>query len=553
MKRILLLITAFIMLFFFPKLNFGQAPDLGSLTGFAIFTAVGAVNNSGSTIITGDIGTNVGAFNGFPPGTVFGAIHVADPASAQAAIDVEIAYSQLSGVDCGAVLESPIGNNQILTPNVYCLGAASVLNGDITLDAQGNPNAVFIFKVNGAFSTSTFSNVILINSASLCNVYWQIGGQFDLGDYSVFRGCVIVDGAINLLEGSSLFGRGLSRAGAISLNSNVCTVSLPPVASTISAGGPSVFCSGDDVVLTGNVDGVWSTGASTPTITVNTAGDYYVTNSNDCGSVTSNHIILEPVSVGGTVTGGTTVCAGSTSGVLTLVGYTGTVLQWQSSVNGTVWTAIANTTDFYTSEALTETTQFRAIVKSGVCPQDTSGSTTVTVIQLSTPSVGIAITNGTNPSCFSELVTFTATPINGGPNPTYEWFNNNVLVATTASYTFNSSDGDQVYVVMTTSDQCYTGATATSATTTMQVSGATPVSVNIQATRATGGQVKFTAYPVNGGSAPVYTWYKNNQVISGVTGPELISVSETGDEHYVVLTSSLPCTTPATSVAWCTY
>jgi hypothetical protein len=59
------------------------------------------------------------------------------------------------------------------------------INGTLTLDGQGNPNALFIFKINGAFSTGTFSNVVLINSASLCNVYWQVGGQFDLGNNSV--------------------------------------------------------------------------------------------------------------------------------------------------------------------------------------------------------------------------------------------------------------------------------------------------------------------------------------------------------------------------------
>jgi len=219
-KILLIALVTLVLIVYFPKINLGQAPDLGSTSSFGLFTAVGAFNNIGETNATGDIGTNAGAFTGFPPGTVDGQIHVADATSAQAATDVAIAYTNLSGITCDTTLITPLGNGQILTPGVYCLTIASTLNGDLTLDGQDNPDALFIIKINGALSASTFSNVILINSASWSNVYWQIGGQFDLGDGSVFNGTAIVDGAINLYEGSSVFGRALSRAGAISLFNN---------------------------------------------------------------------------------------------------------------------------------------------------------------------------------------------------------------------------------------------------------------------------------------------------------------------------------------------
>ena len=246
-SKLLLIITVFILLSF-PNANFGQAPNLGTASSFALFTAVGAFNNIGaSTYVTGDVGTNVGAFNAFPPGTAVGQIHVADPISAQAAIDVATAYSSLSAVICGIDHGVLLGGGEFLTPNVYCLGAASTLTGTLTLDGQGNPNSLFIFKINGALSTSTFSNVVLINSASLCNVYWQINGQFDLGNNSVFSGTIVSDGAINLLDGSSLLGRGLSTAGAISLQSNIVTV--PFVATPVFAfGATSIHCQGAGIV-----------------------------------------------------------------------------------------------------------------------------------------------------------------------------------------------------------------------------------------------------------------------------------------------------------------
>ncbi|HQW26514.1 MAG TPA: ice-binding family protein, partial [Saprospiraceae bacterium] len=116
MKPLLNIVSASAFLFFTPLTMTGQAPDLGTTSSFAMFTAVGAFSNDGATVVTGDIGTNVGAFTGFPPGTVIGSIHVADVVSAQAATDVGTAYSDLSTLTCGEVIGTTLGNGQILTP-----------------------------------------------------------------------------------------------------------------------------------------------------------------------------------------------------------------------------------------------------------------------------------------------------------------------------------------------------------------------------------------------------------------------------------------------------
>src|SRR6185436_3855119 len=152
MKTNLPVFLTVILLLSIPHLNFVQSPpSLGSASSFALFTATGAFSNQGaSTIVTGDVGTNVGAFSAFPPGILVGQKHVADPASAQAAADVDLAYGSLSPVTCGSVISSTMGNGQSLLPNVYCLGAASTVNGDLILDGQGDPNSIFIFKINGA-------------------------------------------------------------------------------------------------------------------------------------------------------------------------------------------------------------------------------------------------------------------------------------------------------------------------------------------------------------------------------------------------------------------
>ena len=231
MKINLLVLINFISLSLLPYAINGQILPLGTSTTFAVFTAVGEINSTGPTVVTGDIGTDVGAYNGFPPGIVQGGVYNADPISALAALDVQIAYASFATIPCDSVIGTTLGDGQILTPNVYCLGAASSFNGNLTLDAEGNSDAIFIFKINGAFSTSVLANLILVNSTSICNVYWQVNGQFTLGDLSNFYGTVINNGAINLLDGSIVEGRVLSVAGAVTLSNalieNVCSAALP--------------------------------------------------------------------------------------------------------------------------------------------------------------------------------------------------------------------------------------------------------------------------------------------------------------------------------------
>lgn len=223
MKNKNLLIVAF-SIFFYTNFSFGQI-NLGTASNFVLFTAAGAFDNIGSSNIIGDIGTNVGTVTGFPPGNLTGQIQEANSITAQAAIDVENAYNDLSGVTCDSVIGSTLGPNQVLTPNVYCITSAAVLNGDLTLDAGGNPNALFIIKINGLIDVTAFSNVILTNAASVNNVYWQIGGAVNVYDSAVFNGIILADGALSFYQGSVLNGNGLSRAGAISTISMTATLS----------------------------------------------------------------------------------------------------------------------------------------------------------------------------------------------------------------------------------------------------------------------------------------------------------------------------------------
>ena len=219
-------IISFLICLLVFKLSFCQSPNLGACRTFAIFSAVGAIDNTGTTSIYGDVGTNAGAFNGFPPGIIYGDTHIADSVSAQAAIDVDLIYTYFNALSCGSTLTTTLGNNQLLSPDTYCIGAASSLNDTLILDGESNNDALFIFKINGAFSIASHSVIILINHAQAKNIFWQVNGLFTLGDYSKFKGTVVTDGANSLLSNSEIEGRILSRAGAISLASNAVVMNF---------------------------------------------------------------------------------------------------------------------------------------------------------------------------------------------------------------------------------------------------------------------------------------------------------------------------------------
>jgi hypothetical protein len=306
MKRNLLIffIAAFTVLI--SDVMFGQAPNLGTTSGFALFTAVGAFNNDGESVVTGNVGTNAGAFNAFPPGTLVGTKHVVDGVSVTAATDVATAYSSLAALTPLDVIGVGLGG-QILGPGVHSIGAAATLAGVLTLDGGGDPDALFIIKINGALATAASSTVSLINSANVCNVYWQINGQVDLETNSVFVGTIIAAGPINLFVGSSLSGRGLSTEGAISLHTAkvtvpVCACSLPDVAGNIT-GSCNKICPGQtgvsfSVPVIPNATGyIWNlpdgatitSGANTNSILVNyslnaVGGNVTVKGSNLCGN-----------------------------------------------------------------------------------------------------------------------------------------------------------------------------------------------------------------------------------------------------------------------------
>lgn len=225
-----------------------QAPvGLGTARSFAVLAGT-TVTNTGPSTISGDLGVSPGsAVVGFPPGTVSnGVIHAADAVALQAQADVTTAYNDAAGRATTATVTADLGG-QTLVAGVYTGGALG-LTGALTLDAQGDPNAVFVFQAASTLITASTSSVNLINGANPCNVYWQVGSSATLKTNSVFVGTVLALTSVAANTGATVQGRLLARNGEVTLDNNVITVpncaSAPPATTTTTAVPTTTTASG---------------------------------------------------------------------------------------------------------------------------------------------------------------------------------------------------------------------------------------------------------------------------------------------------------------------
>lgn len=217
MKSKLLIAITTLSLLAFHTIISAQAPNLGTAAQFELFTSTGAVSNTGISHVTGNVGTNGGSSTGF--GNVNGVMHDNDGASALCAADLTLAYNQLNATVPTFFPAPLLGNGQILNAGVYYISSPATLNLALILDGQNNPTAVFIFQIDGAFSTNALSRIVLVNGALACNVFWMVEGLVSMGPGSCMRGTIIANNAaINMSTGDTLEGRALSTAGAITID-----------------------------------------------------------------------------------------------------------------------------------------------------------------------------------------------------------------------------------------------------------------------------------------------------------------------------------------------
>lgn len=213
----------------------GQAPvNLGSADSFAVLAATTITSTSGGTI-NGDVGVWPGtAFVvGVQPVKVNGMIHLGDPTAARAQGDLTTAYNDAAArtLDVIVVSDGELGGKN-LAPGLYksAPGSFAITSVDLTLDARGDPNAVWIFQMASTLIVGSGRQVILAGGAQANNIFWQVGSSATLGTTSVFKGNILAYTAITVATGAVLTGRALARNAAVTLDSNTIK--------TMSTGGP---------------------------------------------------------------------------------------------------------------------------------------------------------------------------------------------------------------------------------------------------------------------------------------------------------------------------
>jgi hypothetical protein len=219
----------------------GAGVGLGTAADYAVLSGQ-ATTNTGPSVISGDLGVSPGtAVTGFPPGTVNGVIHAGDANAAQAQSDVVTAYNDAAGRSPTAIVSGNLGG-LTLTPGVYNASSSIGLTGALTLDAQGDPAAVWVFQVGSTLTTASASDVLLTNGAQACNVYWQVGSSATIGTSSSVVGTIHALTSITVTTGTTIDGRALARNGQVSLDTNVitrATCATSPGASAGASAAPS--------------------------------------------------------------------------------------------------------------------------------------------------------------------------------------------------------------------------------------------------------------------------------------------------------------------------
>ncbi|HUR50610.1 MAG TPA: ice-binding family protein [Mycobacteriales bacterium] len=254
--------------------------DLGTAGSFAVLAGSG-ITNTGETTITGDIGTSpTPAETGVDPCptaadcvVLTGSNHPADAAALQAKKDLTSAYDAAAGQSSTGTV-SDIGNHTYKA-GVYSSASSIGLTGEVTLDAENVGGAVFIFQAGSTLITGSNSSVRLINGASACNVFFQVGSAATLGTGSTFRGTILAHDDISLgdsvtVDGRLLGGEQESGAGAVTLIHD--TITTPSCTSSGTTGGGTGTTGGSTGTTGSSTNGTGGSTGTTGTTGSSTGG-----------------------------------------------------------------------------------------------------------------------------------------------------------------------------------------------------------------------------------------------------------------------------------------
>lgn len=258
----------------FASAAFAQqaAVDLKSNSSFALLAGT-TVTVTGAGTITGNIGIFPGTqyVAGTPPVTVKGTVYPGGPVAAQAQADLLTAYNDAAGRTVGPITIAGNIGGQTLAPGLYkSTSSLAISSGDLTLDAQGNANAVWIFQIASTLTTTSGRQVVLAGGANAANIFWQVGSSATIGTTSVFKGNILAQVSISMLTGATLTGRALAISGAVTLDTGGGTSASVPVSTTPTITGILDVASYQTTVAAGSIAAMFGsnlavgTNSSTP-------------------------------------------------------------------------------------------------------------------------------------------------------------------------------------------------------------------------------------------------------------------------------------------------
>jgi hypothetical protein len=199
--------------------------NLGTATSFAVLAGAG-ITNTNPTTINGDVGTSPDpSETGFGSVTLNGTNHSDDSTTQLAKTDLTAAYTDAATRPATGTVSGDIGG-QTFNSGVYNSASTLLITGTVTLDAQGDPNAVFIFQLGSALTTASGSVVDLVNGALPCRVFWQIGSSATLGTDSLFQGTIMASDSITATTGVVVNGRLLAQTGTVTLDTNTISATI---------------------------------------------------------------------------------------------------------------------------------------------------------------------------------------------------------------------------------------------------------------------------------------------------------------------------------------
>lgn len=205
----------------------------GTAGGFVVLAGAG-ITASGESTINGDFGSfPANVLSGTGTVTVNGASHLGDRVADRAQGDAQDAYVNASSQEPASPVAADLGG-QTLAPGIYNQAEPMLVTGVLTLDAQGDPNAAWVFQAGSGLTVAPGGSVSLVNGAQSCNVLWQVAGSAGLGAGVSFNGAIIASSSVALAAGTTLAGRAFALNGAVTLDRSTITL---PTCVTAGVGG----------------------------------------------------------------------------------------------------------------------------------------------------------------------------------------------------------------------------------------------------------------------------------------------------------------------------